>query len=359
MVIVLTTLTILAAAEWGVRRIETTLAQYDSRWQLQAYLRKPADLSRRPMPDIILMGSSRAFYAFVPEVYQTVLEMPAYNLAIAGSKTAEWQSLARRLLFPRPPRLVVLGVNAGEFQSNHLSTQGAEFLFDLDEFIDACFLEGPSQEVTERYIERGMGRRLATLDRRFELRMYGQLHLDWLLPKQAQWSRELRQRVRRPVPPDGYTHPWAEGRRLQDLQQRIDRGQHRNDDRYLSPDYAPDAPAFRRLDRLLAEFRRHAIPVALAYIPNSPETERRWRDVEPDMIRRIEEVCRGRGVPFIDCHQAPIPRTNRHYVDEIHTGLPLARTLSRYVAENIKSLDILDPRPLPLTWLDPEQDPTP
>ena len=347
----LTAAVCLLAIEWGVRRGDRALRDYDARRQIHAYARKPEALGRIPMPDVVLMGSSRARYALVPEVFESALGAPSYNLAIAGSKTAEWQILARRFLLDRRPRLVVLGVNAGEFRADYQPRAAAEFLFDWRDFAESCRLDGPSQPVTERFVRSRIARASALLNRRHELKMLAQTRLGRVLPKHAQEARELRDRVARPLPGDGYEHPWEDGRRLRTLQDRIDRGDHRDSERFLIPEYEPEAVAFHRFDELLRELDRVGITVAVAYVPNSPQTEARWCEVEPKIVDRIAAVCRDRGVSFIDCRRAPFERTNRHYFDEVHVGLPLARRISLHIADAVRSLGAVQVSPSSLASL--------
>ena len=358
--IVLTAAVCLLAIEWGVRRGDRALRDYDARRQIHAYARKPEALGRIPMPDVVLMGSSRARYAFVPAAFESVLGMSAYNLAIAGSKPPEWQILARRLLFGRPPRLVVLGVNAGEFRADSQPRAAAEFLFDWRDFAESCRIDGPSQPVTERFVQSRFARASALLNRRHELKMLAQTRLGRVLPKHAQEARELRDRVARPLPGDGYEHPWEDGRRLRTLQDRIDHGDHRDSERFLIPEYEPEAVAFHRFDELLRELHRVGIAVAVAYVPNSPETEARWSEVEPKIVDRIAAICRDRGVSFIDCRMAPFERTNRQYFDEVHVGLPLARCISLHVADAVRSVGAVQEYASSLARLeqdDPDADP--
>lgn len=337
-------------AECLARHMEPTLKAYD----VADLERKPGALRKSGIPDIVLMGSSRAKYALVPEEFEAAGSGSAFNLGIAGTKTVEWLTLARRLFDAEEPGCVVLGVNASEFRADYLPTQAAQHLFDFDDLLESARLDGPSRDVLSQYLRRRMRPVSALYHRRYELRMWAQERLATWLPKQAQHSRELRARVARPCPPKGFAHPWAEGRQLRDLGQRLleDRA------RVVAssvPTFAPDAPALRRLDQLLAWFRQREIAILVAYLPNSPETERRWSHVEPAMIEAIESVCRARDVPFLRCPQSVVPRTNRDFLEEIHVGLPLARRISRRIADRMVALAMLDEHPARLAAT-PESD---
>lgn len=288
------------------------------------------------------MGSSRAADALVPREFESVTGLRTYNLAIDGAKTAEWQILARELFAERRPRLVVLGVNAGEFQANYLPKQAAMFLFGFRDLIDSFLREGPSGDILERFVRARIGAGWTLFNRRYELKSYCQERLAGLLPKHAQWAREQRQRLARPIPTDGYRHPWMDGRRHGTLQWMIDTGRCQPKNYKQTVPYAASASCFGRFDALLDGLRRRDVEVVVAYLPNSPMTELRWRAVEPKIVTRIERVCQAHGVPFVDTRAVPMPRRNRDFRNELHVGVPLARAISRYVAERLVSDGVID-----------------
>jgi hypothetical protein len=326
----------LVAFEAWVRTMSATLQKYD----VADYQRKPADLGRRGVPDIILMGSSRAKYALVPDEFARLTGRRAYNLGIAGTKVAEWQILARQVFLPRRPRLVVLGINASEVRADYVPTEAAKRLFDLPDWLESLRIDGWSLPVAGAFLEGCVAPLCESYHRRYELRMWAQEKFSFLLPKHAQASRELRRRVAAPCPEDGFEHPWREGRRLRTLDQQLLENPVAREVAG-TPLHAPDAPALRRLGRLLDWFAGQSIPVIVAYLPNSPETEARWRHVEPDMIAAIHEVCRRSGVPFLGAPPADLPRTNRDFMEEVHVGLPLARRISGRIAQEVLAVGML------------------
>ena len=104
----------LFAVDLVVRRYEPVLKRY----QANNFEKKNTDLASRRLPDIILMGSSRAMYALVPDEFSRATGLEAYNFGISGSKVAEWQLLVKRTFEQHKPKLVVLGVNASEFRAD-------------------------------------------------------------------------------------------------------------------------------------------------------------------------------------------------------------------------------------------------
>ena len=327
----------LLTADVAVRWAGSVLKKYD----VADYARKPDVLRSIEMPDIVLMGSSRAKYALVPGVFEAATGQSTYNLGIAGSKTVEWLTLAKRVFAERAPRLVVLGVNASEFRADYLPTAAARHLFTFADLRESIATDGVSMAVTGAYLRQRLGPLWAAYDRRYELKMWGQEQLGGLLPKYAQASRELRRRVAKPCPPKGYDHPWIHGRQRRDLGLRL------LEDRAAvvaasRPTFAKRAGPFRRLGQLLGWFHDRGIAIVVAYLPNSPETERRWADIEPQMIDAIAAVCRERGVAFLRCDETDLPRTNHDYLEEIHVGLPLARRISSRIARRVVAMRTQD-----------------
>jgi len=333
MILCATAAVFMLGADLAVRRAAPVLKNYD----VADYGRKPSALRSIEMPDIVLMGSSRAKYALVPSVFEAATGQSAYNLGIAGTKTVEWLTLAKRVFAERVPKLVVLGVNASEFRADYLPTAAARHLFTFADLRESIAMDGVSMDVAGQYARRRLGPLWAAYDRRYELKMWGQECLGEFLPKYAQASRELRRRVAEPCPPKGYDHPWIHGRQRRDLGLRL------LEDRAAvvaasRPKFARGAGSFRRLSQLLGWFREKGITVIVAYLPNSPETERRWVDVEPRMIDAIAAICRERSVPFLRCSDTELPRTNHDFLEEIHVGLPLAERISSRIARYVVAM---------------------
>lgn len=329
----------LVAADLVVRRLEPALRAYD----VNIYQRTTADMQRNGAGGIVLLGSSRAKYALVPDEFTAATGRPAYNAAIPGSKVVEWQLLARRLFAKNRPRLVVLGINASEIRADYLPTTAARHLFGFGDLMEHFRRDHASIEVLGNYFRHRAGPMWALFDRRYELKMFAEEQLGRLLPKHAQLARELRERVAKPAPVDGYDHPWARGRQLRTL-----------DDKLVAdevdaikagiPKFSRDADALVRLGGFLDWLRANDIRVLVVYIPNSPQTEARWREIEPVMIHSIARVCGERGVPFLGAGQEEIPRSNRDFMEEIHVGLPLARRISRRAAAQVCALGLLPVR---------------
>jgi hypothetical protein len=338
-IIVTTVLVCLAIADVWMRRAEPVLRAYD----VALYDKTVNELLCRGVPDIVLMGSSRAKYALMPAELEAATGKTAYNVAIPGSKVVEWQLLARRFFAGQRPQLVVLGINASELRADYLPTMAARHLFTLDDLREHLTRDRPSLEVIGNYLRHTLSPAWAAFHRRYELKMWCQERLESVLPKYAQEARELRERAAKPSPPGGYDHPWLRGRQLRTLEDQLTTDEARIV-RASTPLFSPAADAFTRLGDLLDWFRRQRIGVIVVYIPNSPETESRWREVEPAMIETIEGICRSRDVPFLPCSQNHIPRSNRDFIEEIHVGLPLARQISDRIARHICALGLLHPK---------------
>jgi len=336
-VIVATVLACLAAADLWVRTKKPDLQAYD----VAVYERTATDAQRDGLADIILMGSSRAKYAFVPGEFTAVTGKRARNTAIAGSKVVEWQLLAKQLFADRRPKLVVLGINASELRADYLPTTAARHLFEFPDLLEHLRRDRPSADVIGNYLRHRLGPGWALFDKRYELKNWCEERLAAVLPKHAQAARELREWAARPAAPDGFDHPWLRGRQLRTLADRMT-ADAAEVFTASTPKFSPRADAFARLGSLLDWFQSRRIPVLLAYIPNSPATEERWREVEPAMIAMIAQACKDRGIPFLACGPDDLPRTNADYVEEIHVGLPLARKISDRAARHIQALGLLE-----------------
>ncbi len=341
-VVVGTALACLVLADVLVRNADHRLRAF----YVNAYERKLGALDdRSPQPEIILMGSSRAKYALVPEEFERATGRRAFNLGIPASKTLEWQKVVQGLLERTTPSLVVLGVNASIVRADYLPVPAARDLWAFDDFAAYCWSDGWSPEITGHYIVRNAGSAWRLYHDRFELRLLMQERIGFVLPKHAQVAAERRARVSKPLPSDGFEHPWLYGRRLRNLQVLLDEDGQENVWAAGTPAYSPDAQAVVHFEALLTMLRARGVPVVVAYLPNSPRTEERWKDVEPAMIDILRTACRENGVAFVSCTQAELHRTNADYLEELHAGLPLARRISQRIAGRVTVLGLLEGGP--------------
>jgi len=341
-IVVATALACLVLADVLVRWAADDLRAY----YVHAYNRKLATIAdQSPKPEIVLMGSSRVKYGLVPSEFEKLTGLRTFNLGIAASKTLEWQKVTQRLLEKMTPSLIVLGVNASVVRADYLPVPAARDLWDFDDFAAYCWSDGWSGEIAGHYLVRNAGAGWRLYHDRFELRMMAQEQLGSILPKHAQQATERRARVSTILPPDGFEHPWLYGRRLRNLQVMLDEDGEANVWAAQVPACSPDAKAVEHFHTLLRMFQAREIPVIVAYLPNSPRTEKRWAGVEPAMIAMIEGVCRENRVPFVSCSQADLPRTDADYLEELHAGLPLAERISRRIAGRIVTLGLLDGPP--------------
>ncbi len=326
----------LLGADVLVRGMRAELTAYT----VADYIRKPSVIANGPMPRIILMGSSRAKYALVPDEFERATGRSAYNLGIAGSKVVEWITLSRALFKVDRPDLVVVGINASEVRLDYSPTDAARNLFTLDDLFESCAHEGVSTSVIGAYLQSAAGPLCEVYHHRYELRMWAQERLRGVLPKHAQQARELRERVATPEPPNGYTHPWAQGEQLRSVEERL-LNNVATVEAASVPLFSCDSPSMSRLAQFLNELQTGGIRTIVVYIPNCPRTEARWSDIEPHAINVIASVCRETGVAFVPCSPEEVPRTNRDFIEEVHVGLPLARTISRRAARQILAMGLL------------------
>lgn len=339
-IIVLTTLACLFAAEMGVRHYQSLFVVYHS----HPYERKREALMQLdPPPDVILLGSSRVKYGLVPDDFAKASGCRVFNLGIAGSKTLEWQWIARECIAPIRPRLVVLGVNASIVRADYLPVPAAQSLFSLSDLAEYMMDDGWSNEVMRNFAYERTARSSSLFYYRYGIRMAIQEQLGFILPKHAQEAIERREFTGRKPPLDGFEHPWLRGQRLKTMDKILEEDASKVFACSV-PAYAPDAKAIRHFGDLLDWFQTERIPLVVAYMPNSPRTEERWRAVEPAMHDIIERECVARGVPFVDCPLSEVPRSNSNYFEELHVTLPLAHTLSRRVVERVTALGLLDAR---------------
>lgn len=326
----------LFAVDLVVRRYEPVLKRY----QANNFEKKNTDLASRRLPDIILMGSSRAMYALVPDEFSRATGLEAYNFGISGSKVAEWQLLVKRTFEQHKPKLVVLGVNASEFRADYRQSQAARHLFDWSDLAEAVVHDGPSLDILGAFAVQKFGPLWMTHYRAGEIRLWGQEELTAILPKQAQFAREVRERVARPVTRDGYEHPWTMGERLKNIEEQFLANPVAFETASV-PLFSREAPAYRRFGEMLDWLKDADIATIVTYVPNSPRTEKRWAVVEPQMIAAIADVCRDHDTPFVQCPQSLVPRTNRDYLDETHVGDVLGLRFSRQVIQQSMAMNLL------------------
>lgn len=303
------------------------------------FYRKPRQLREGSIPEIALMGSSRARFALVPQEFELVTGRSAFNLGINGAQTVEWIVVARQLFSKATPRQIVLGVNAGEFRADYRPTVAARFLFSAADLFESMVFDGASLDIVAPYLRHRLGPAWAAYEERFELRLWGQEWLGAVLPEQAGAARRRREQLAEHYPPElrrgaskGYYHPWLRGVRLNDF------GKYEGASVTNIPKFAEAAIPFARFDQLLSWLGRRGAEVIVVYVPNCPLIERRWASIEPRVVATLDFICRGRGVRFIRFGQEDLPRANEDYLDEVHVGLPLARQISRRTARLIMRL---------------------
>ncbi len=341
-VVVATSLACLAAADLFVRSADGRLRAY----YINTYERKLGALGdQSPKPEIILVGSSRVMYGLVPEEFERINGLRAFNLGVEASQTLEWQKVAQGLLERTRPSLVVLGVNANVASADYVPLRAARYLWGFEDFAAYFWSDGWSSEIARHCLVRGAGSAWRLYHDRFGLRMLMQEQLGFVLPKHAQQAVEERAFASRRMPPDGFERLWLCGRRRRNLQVKLDEVGAANVRTIAMPVYSPEPKAIEHFDALLAMLRTQGIRVIVAYVPNSPLTEQRWKDVEPAMIDMLETACRERGVSFVSCSQADLPRTDADYLDETHAALPLAERISRRIAGRIMTLGLLESQP--------------
>ncbi len=353
MVIIITTLLGLASADAVIR----LGAQHLRPYHIDLYQRKLDTLSSQPgKPDIILMGSSRAELAFVPEEFQRTTGRRAFNFAISGSRLPEWRWLMDNCLNRLKPPLVVLGINVHALGAEYLPVPAARNLFSLGDLIDYLQADGWSSKIVGQFLIGNCGRRWALFDERFEIKMFLQERLEPVLPKYAQLAREHRAWASRPCPPDGYSHPWLRGSQLRGLQGSLEDNSARTPPVY-QPNRSPNDRVVDHFEDLLKCFNEQEITLIVAYVPHSPLRERGWGDLEAQMVDPIASLCRRHGIEFVSCTPQDLPRSNRDFLDETHVGLPIARRISRRIAERIQELGLLTPeRPLLAHGIQTEQE---
>ncbi len=358
LIVVSTTLMCLLAVDVLVRMNDGELSAF----YIDPYHRKLdklQDLAANPntKPDVILIGSSRANYGLVPEEFERLTRCKTFNLSVPASKVLEWRLLARACLERVQPKLVVLGVNASTLRADYLPVPAARHLFTDSDMIDYCLSDGWSTEVVGHFLNQRLGPAWALFHHRFEVKMLIQEQSGCILPKYAQLACEQRQRTAKPCPDDGFEHPWLYGRRLRNLQAQLDEEGEEAVWKGALPVFSSDARAISHCDALLSWFDEQEVPLIVTYIPNSPRTTSRWRSVEPAMVDAMASLCRSHDVPFVPWAYDGVSWRNRDYIEELHAGLPLARRISRRVAERIVALGLQDDGTRRVTHV-PEDDAT-
>lgn len=338
-IVVAVSLASLATVDLLVRLRSSRLDEY----YVDHYARKTRALdARADLPEILLLGSSRAAYALVPGEFEMATGRRAFNLAIPASKVLEWRLLAERVVPGVDPPLIVLGINASEIRADYEPVSAARDLFTMGDLVNCVAFDGWSNAVVGHYLERNAGAAWALFHRRYEMLSWLQESAEFCFSKHAQLARERRLAASRPSPGDGYEHPWLSNKRTRTLEEQV-----RSDPASVFaagvPPFDENAPAVRHFRELLGWFKQRRMRVIVAYIPNSPRTETRWRAVEGRMSDAIERICREAGVPFIDADPSELPRTNADYFEETHMGLPLARRISRRIAVQSIQLGLLKP----------------
>lgn len=335
--IVVTALVCLLIADGFVRRGEEAIRAY----HVNSFSRKLNKLSSlSPAPEVLLLGSSRAQYGLVPEEFERLTGRRSFNLGIAASGVIEWEMLARAACERVQPRLVVLSINAAQLDGECLPTLAARHLFEFDDLVAYCKSDGWSTKVVGGYLRRHVGPAWALYHQREEIKLLVEEQVGFMLPKYAQRAVERRIMVAKPCPDDGYEHPWLYGRQLRNLHAQLE--EEDGDVWALKVPARSERSALPHFDHFLAWFGARQIPLVVAYLPNSPRTERRWAAVEPETMAALAAICDRRGVPFVTCWPEEVPRTNRDFLHDTHVGLPLARRLSRRVAERVLAMGWLD-----------------
>lgn len=326
--------------DYAVRRGEGRLCAYT----MDRIARKQAVLeSYETPPGVVIFGSSRTAYAMAPDEFERVTGLEAFNFGIPASKVFEWRLIMKNALTRARPQMVVLGVNASAIRADDAPTYAAWSLFDASDFLDYTLNYGWSNEIAGAFFDGRLRRSWPTVGRRDELRFWIQEQLASDFPKHAQLARERREMVAEPCPQDGYDHPWLYQKRMRNLQQQIDERGDALVHKGSIPRFDPSSPALLEFDRLLGDMKATGIPLVVCYLPNSPRTEARWREVEPLMKAAIASACARRGVDFVDGTPVDVARSNGDYLDESHAGLGLARMISHRAATCAVALGLLDP----------------
>lgn len=337
--VIVSFLATLAAVDFVVRRADGDLSAYRiDRIERKAHVLQ----SLGEPPEILILGSSRSAYAMVPAEFEKATGLRAFNFAIPATKIVEWRLIARDALRYMNPRLIVLGINASVMRSTYRPTYAAWRLYDARDFVEHTLAYGWSNDIAESYLEREARAHWATVGYSYEMRFWLQERMAALFPKHAQLARERRELVDERCPADGYEHPWLFHKKMTNLQEQIDELGDECVWKSSIPKFDPNARVVDELDRLLADLRSSGASVLVCYIPNSPRTEHRWRDVEPRIKRKIVEVCAQRGIVFFDATPPSHERVDADYVDESHAGLALAKEISRRSAAYIATAGMLN-----------------
>lgn len=334
-VIVATAMACLVATDTWIRHLRPTLQDYCD----NPYPRIIAN--QHPMPNIVLMGSSRSLCSLVPDEFKAATGKKVVNAAINGAAIVEWQLVARQLFANEQPDLVVLGINAHELRGEYTPLRAARHLFTFFDLLDYLQRDQPSMEIMGGYFRHLLGPSWALFDQRYELKMWAQEQLPGILPRYAQKAHKLREQVTHTFKDGSYEVQAEWVQQLPTLADRLSRNPN-SVTAFSPPTFSRQANTVAYLAELLDWFKAKNIAVLVVYLPNSPITEERWREIEPAMTETISQVCREHRTPFLACAREEVPRTNADFIDEFHTGVALARRISRRAAQRINALGLLD-----------------
>lgn len=338
--ILLSVVATLLLVESLVRRHEATLLAYH-RDGLSSKFDRLAEYE--PEPQVLLLGSSRAHFGLVPDVFQRTTGYSTFNLGISASTLPEWRLIARRALHDIEPRLVVVGINARMLRADGVPLMAARQLFELSDLIEHSFRYEWSNELIDDYLRAQVVSQLRTWRYTNQLRMWiHECALAEAFPKYAQLARERRALVELPLPSDGFDHPRRIGQSRRTLPELIEAvGAD-----YLRPPpvpkFSPQDEVLRVFDDLLVELRESGATVLVCYLPNSPRTEAVWHEHEPLIIEIIATIAANNGVTFLDASVEGLPRSDADFIDDTHVDLDLAERISLRVAENAIRLGLLD-----------------
>lgn len=335
LIIVLSATATLVAADLAVRWNESSVLRYEN----NVYARKTAALAQARAPAMLLLGSSRVRYGFVPEEFAAATGQRAFNLGVPNAKVVEWRMLARAARRIHPAQRIVLGVNCGEFRGNYQPEDAARLYFRADDFRRYVASHGWSGPVAGAFLKGAATPLWSAYGHRFALRLAVEDRLGVAEWGVATLAGEFRAAADRGVSADGNDHPWQADPPDEAFASQVAAG--RYDARAMRPPpFDAAAPAFAEFALLLREIRQHGADAMVVYMPNCPALEARWACVEPVMRARIEEICHAAGTAWMTL--ADVPRTDADFVDEAHAGEPLARRFSRRVAEQIIALGWID-----------------
>lgn len=326
------------AALVGVDVIIRLNAAALSPWDPRCFETKAAAYKKAPPDTVLLMGSSRAAYAFSPPEFRAALGRPAFNLGLPATKPYEWVLLCRDLLAAHRPAMIVLGINASEVADGVTPIEGAATFMRLPDVIHFTLDEGVDTTILGNYSRAALGRVWALYGRRYAIRVALDEQLGRLYGGYGEEARRVRGKNGLRSAPDGYDHPWLAGQLLRTLPERLE--DHHGVLSASVPRFDASGRSLMHFDALLADVRRLRIPIVVAYLPNSPRTQQRWSEVEPAIREAIRSDCRRHGIAMIELKT---PLQDEDYIDETHLGLDGARRVSAELAARVAELALLPP----------------